>query len=288
MKIALGTVQFGLDYGIANNQGKVSANIAKNILMHAQLAGIDTLDTASVYGNSEEQLGEIGVKDWRIITKLSNVPNLCDDISLWVRGQVFKSIQRLKVRSIAGLLLHDTGQLTGPHGQQIWSALKTLKDEGVIEKIGFSIYHPNDLEILWGSYRPDIVQAPYNIFDRRLEQSGWLQIMSDSRVEIHIRSVFLQGLLLMDEDSRPIKFNRWSYSFGLLEKWIKENNTTALQACLSLPLNDDRINRIVIGVDNTQQLKSILVEGNINTPVPPLSLCLDDVDLINPSHWNSL
>ena len=288
MKIALGTVQFGLDYGIANNQGKVNTNIAKNILMHAQLAGIDTLDTASVYGNSEEQLGEIGVKDWRIITKLSNLPNLCDDISLWVRGQVFKSIQRLKVRSIAGLLLHDTGQLTGLHGQQIWSALKTLKDEGVIEKIGFSIYHPNELEILWGSYRPDIVQAPYNIFDRRLEQSGWLQIMSDSRVEIHIRSVFLQGLLLMDEDSRPIKFNRWSYSFGLLEKWIKENNTTALQACLSLPLNDDRINRIVIGVDNTQQLKSILVESNLNTPVPPLSLCLDDVDLINPSHWNSL
>ena len=132
------------------------------------------------------------------------------------------------------------------------------------------------------------MQAPYNIFDRRLEQSGWLQIMSNSRVEIHIRSVFLQGLLLMDEDSRPIKFNRWSYSFGLLEKWIKENNTTALQACLSLPLNDDRINRIVIGVDNTQQLKSILFGGDINTPVPPLSLCLDDVDLINPSHWNSL
>ena len=288
MKIALGTVQFGLDYGIANNQGKVSANIAKNILMHAQLAGIDTLDTASVYGNSEEQLGEIGVKDWRIITKLSNVPNLCDDISLWVREQVFESIQRLKVRSIAGLLLHDTGQLTGLHGQQIWSALKTLKDEGVIEKIGFSIYHPNDLEILWGSYRPDIVQAPYNIFDRRLEQSGWLQIMSDSRVEIHIRSVFLQGLLLMDKDSRPIKFNRWSYSFDLLEKWLKGNNTTALQACLSLPLNDDRINRIVIGIDNTQQLKSILVGGDVNTPAPPLSLCLDDVDLINPSHWNSL
>ena len=288
MKIALGTVQFGLDYGIANNQGKVSANIAKNILMHAQLAGIDTLDTASVYGNSEEQLGEIGVKDWRIITKLSNVPNLCDDISLWVREQVFESIQRLKVRSIAGLLLHDTGQLTGPHGQQIWSALKTLKDEGVIEKIGFSIYHPNELEILWESYRPDIVQAPYYIFDRRLEQSGWLQIMSDSRVEIHIRSVFLQGLLLMDKDSRPIKFNRWSYSFDLLEKWLKGNNTTALQACLSLPLNDDRINRIVIGVDNTQQLKSILVESDINAPVPPLSLCLDDVDLINPSHWNSL
>ena len=287
MKIALGTVQFGLDYGIANNQGKVNTNIVKNILMHAQLAGIDTLDTASVYGNSEEQLGEIGVKDWRIITKLSNVPNLCDDISLWVREQVFKSIQRLKVRSIAGLLLHDTGQLTGLHGQQIWSALKTLKDEGVIEKIGFSIYHPNELEILWGSYRPDIVQAPYNIFDRRLEQSGWLQIMSDYRVEIHIRSVFLQGLLLMDKDSRPIKFNRWSYSFDLLEKWLKGNNTTALQACLSLPLNDDRINRIVIGVDNTQQLKSILVESDINAPVPPLSLCLDDVDLINPSHWNS-
>jgi len=288
VKIALGTVQFGLDYGIANNQGKVNTSIVKNILMHAQLAGIDTLDTASVYGNSEEQLGEIGVKDWRIITKLSNVPNSCDDISLWVREQVFKSIQRLKVRSITGLLLHDTGQLTGLHGQQIWSALKTLKDEGVIEKIGFSIYHPNELEILWESYRPDIVQAPYNIFDRRLEQSGWLQIMSDYRVEIHIRSVFLQGLLLMDKDSRPIKFNRWSYSFALLEKWLKENNTTALQACLSLPLNDDRINRIVIGVDNTQQLKSILVESDINAPVPPLSLCLDDVDLINPSHWNSL
>jgi len=141
---------------------------------------------------------------------------------------------------------------------------------------------------LWESYKPDLVQAPYNIFDRRLEQSGWLQVMSDSHVEVHIRSVFLQGLLLMSRDSRPTKFNRWSYSFDLLEKWIKENNTTALQACLSLPLNDDRINKIVIGVDNTQQLQSILSRGGINTPVPPLSLCLKDVDLINPSHWNSL
>jgi aryl-alcohol dehydrogenase-like predicted oxidoreductase len=288
MKIALGTVQFGLNYGVANNQGKVNTDIVKNILIHAKLAGIDTLDTASIYGNSEDQLGEIGVKDWRIVTKLSNVPNICDDISLWVREQVFESMQRLKVRSIAGFLLHDTSQLIGPYGQQIWSALKVLKDEGVIEKIGFSIYNPNELEILWESYKPDLVQAPYNIFDRRLEQSGWLQVMSDSHVEVHIRSVFLQGLLLMSRDSRPTKFNRWSYSFDLLEKWIKENNTTALQACLSLPLNDDRINKIVIGVDNTQQLQSILSRGGINTPVPPLSLCLKDVDLINPSHWNSL
>ena len=111
MKLALGTVQFGLNYGIANLAGQVGLTEAQAILSHARKCGLDTLDTAVNYGDSEQRLGEIGVTDWQVISKLPALPEQCDDVATSVRNQVQASLERLRNTKLQGLLLHRPEQL---------------------------------------------------------------------------------------------------------------------------------------------------------------------------------
>jgi aryl-alcohol dehydrogenase-like predicted oxidoreductase len=287
MKLAMGTVQFGLPYGIANISGQIDKKTVSKLLYRAKEVGIDTLDTAISYGESEQCLGENGVEGWRIITKLPKVPNSCDNVIAWVEDQVSNSLARLNVTRLGGLLLHQPNQLLELNGKFIWSALQKIKENGIVEKIGFSIYKPEELDLLWPYFQPDLVQAPYNIVDRRLKTSGWLQKMTDLGVETHVRSVFLQGLLLMGENKRPKKFNRWARFWAEWDKWLYENGLTAQQACLGLVMTESNINKVVIGVDSLFQLEEIL--SNINTNIiqfPEMST--NDVNLIDPSRWGRL
>ena len=125
------------------------------------------------------------------------VPSGIEDCGAWVRGQVSGSLERLGVTQIDGLLLHRPQDLLGAHGQAYRQALQRLKLDGVIRAAGISIYRPDELDALWPVFRPDLVQAPFNVFDRRLETSGWLRRLSGEGVRVHTRSAFLQGLLLM-------------------------------------------------------------------------------------------
>jgi aryl-alcohol dehydrogenase-like predicted oxidoreductase len=288
VKLALGTVQFGLPYGVSNKSGQVDSNAVANILTHARSAGINTLDTAISYGASEQCLGEIGVDGWEIISKLPELPDSCADVSAWVRDQVKGSLLRLNVERLSGLLLHLPGQLLGSSGRELWVALQNLRNEGLFEKIGFSIYDPDELEALFPSYRPDLVQGPYNILDRRLATSGWLRRMNQEGVEVHVRSVFLQGLLLMSKSDRPRKFDRWSSVWSFWDDWLNEQGFTAIQTCLSFAMADENICKVIVGVDDLTQLKELLSSVDTLAKNFPQNLETDDRDLIIPSNWNSL
>lgn len=229
----------------------------------------------------------IGVDDWKIVSKLPEFPGI-GKIATWIEEQVHKSLKRLKVSRLKGLLLHRPNQLLEQEGKSLWRELQNLKKAGIIEKIGFSIYDPCELDILWPSYPPDLVQAPFNILDRRLLTSGWLKHMNDDGVEVHIRSVFLQGLLLMSDSDRPKKFDQWSNIWNIWNTWLHHKEITALQACLSFVMTEPYINRVIVGVENLQQLDEILCSTEINIQEYPQELETDDVNLINPSHWNSL
>ena len=284
-RLALGTVQFGIPYGISNQQGKVSLDAATEILNYAHIAGISTLDTAIAYGDSENRLGEIGVKDWRIISKLPEIPIATNDVLNWVRESVNGSLHRLKIPCLYGLLLHRPQQLLSNKGQEIYNALNLLKQEGLVDKIGISIYSPTELEELCNRFSFDLIQAPFNIFDRSLKQSGWLSRLKLGGVEVHVRSIFLQGLLLMNPANRPAYFNRWQPIWIEWEQWLYTNNLTALQACLSFVLSNPDIDRVVVGVDSLSQLQEILAATTIEVVKPPDKLCCDDPDLINPARW---
>jgi aryl-alcohol dehydrogenase-like predicted oxidoreductase len=287
-RIALGTVQFGLPYGIANKVGQVSRIEAKSILHHAYIHNIDTIDTAIGYGESEGCLGDVGVKDFRLITKLPSLPNGCEDIKEWVEEQLEASLSRLGVRKIYGLLLHQPEQLLGLNGNALYKALKSLKEEGLVKKIGISIYSPSELELLTNNFHFDLVQAPFNILDRRLFITGWLQRLKDSGVEIHTRSAFLQGLLLMNRVDIPPKFLPWNDILKKWHDWLDKNSVSALQVSLAFPLSFSQIDRVVVGVDSKSQLLQILSaeSDSMNTHVPNLSS--EDENLINPVNWSKL
>jgi len=284
-RLALGTVQFGIPYGISNQYGKVSLASATEILKYAYMTGIDTLDTAIAYGDSEHRLGQIGVGDWQVISKLPKILKETNDIQNWIKESVKKSLRQLQIPCLHGLLLHRPQQLLSSEGQEIFNALNWLKEEGLVNKIGISIYNCSELEDLCSRFSFNLVQAPFNIFDRSLKQSGWLYHLKDLGVEVHVRSIFLQGLLLMNPSNRPSYFDRWQPLWIEWERWLHTNNLTPLQACLNFVLSNPDIDRVVVGVDCISQLQQILAATTIQVVAPPDTLCCNDPDLINPARW---
>lgn len=284
-RIALGTVQFGIPYGIANKVGQVAREEAKAMLQVAGAAGIDTIDTAIAYGDSEACLGAVGTKGFKLITKLPSVPDDCADVGIWVDQQFQSSIARLGVTAIYGLLLHRPEQLLGPNGTALYRALQVLKDAGKVERLGVSIYSPSELDALIPQYRLDLVQVPFNLVDQRLYRTDCLHRLKDSGVEVHTRSVFLQGLLLMANADMPPKFAPWNDLWCRWQQWLADHEMSAVQACLAFPMSFPEIDRVVVGADSVSQLTQILdLTKSLATYRLPDLRC-DDESLINPGKW---
>jgi aryl-alcohol dehydrogenase-like predicted oxidoreductase len=285
-RIALGTVQLGLPYGIANRSGKIGLPQAAAILEMAWREGVDTLDTAAAYGDSEAVLGTVGVPGWRIVSKLPPDRDAFESPFTWVEKSVATSLRRLGVDKLHGLLLHRSGQLLETEGESLYEALTGLREQGLVDKIGYSIYAPEELDALFRRFPPDLVQAPFNVIDRRLATSGWLHRLQQEGVELHVRSVFLQGLLLMDAARRPPYFRQWGALFEAWDLWLAHSGLDPLQACLGFVLARPEIGRIVVGVDSVSHLEQIL-SGVPVGPVEqvPSNLSATDQALINPSSW---
>lgn len=287
-KLALGTVQFGLDYGVANTAGRINIEMADAILRTAHLLGMDTLDTAISYGDSESVLGGLGVQAWKVVSKLPAVPESCPDVAHWVRSQLNQSLKRLGLQRMHGLLLHRPGQLLERVGADLYAALQSLKTEGLVGKVGVSVYGPAELDALWSKYKLDLVQAPLNIVDRSLVDSGWASRLKDSDVEVHTRSAFLQGLLLMPADKRPYRFNRWSDLWKEWDRWLLATGFTPLQACVRYISSLNAIDRMVVGVDTVTQLNEVVSAGDGVLDSLPAFKPLRDERLINPACWYQL
>ncbi|HEY2345026.1 MAG TPA: aldo/keto reductase [Xanthomonadaceae bacterium] len=285
-RLALGTAQFGLPYGISNTGGQVSRVKGAALLSLAARSGMDTLDTAIAYGESESRLGKLGVPDWKVITKLPALPDGVGSVAGWVDEHVSGSLSRLRIQRLHGLLLHRPEQLLAADGKALHRALLDQRDRGRVGKIGVSIYGPDELDNLPASMRFDIVQAPLNILDRRMLQSGWARRLSDSGCEFHARSIFLQGLLLMSPAARPARFDRWEPLWRIWDDWLDATGTTALQACLQFAIRIPEVGKVVVGVDSAAHLGGILEAASSDAPPPlPEGFATDDLALLNPALW---
>jgi aryl-alcohol dehydrogenase-like predicted oxidoreductase len=282
-QLALGAVQFGMAYGIANEAGQIGAEETRRIVTCARSSGFDTLDTAIAYGDSEQRLGDIGVSEWRVVTKLPPLPNGERDIRRWVLDSIRGSLQRLRVDRLAGLLLHRSADLADSDAI-LYAALLETKQRGLVEKIGISIYDPSELEVM-SRFRLDLVQAPFNVLDRRLTSSGWLSRLQDNGVEVHARSVFLQGLLLMPPKRRPATFDRWSSLWRRWDDWLLTAGYTALDASLGFVLATSGIDRVIVGVDSIAQLRQVVAASNTIVRSVPDDLSTTDLELISPNLW---
>ena len=224
------------------------------------------------------------MRDWRVVTKLPAVPKDVDDVGRWVLDAMCGSLSRLNVERVYGLLLHRAQDLA-ERGHALHAALVAARTRGLATKIGVSIYDPSELEPL-SHFALDLVQAPYNVVDRRLAVSGWLARLCSAGVEVHVRSVFLQGLLLLPPSRRPTTFAQWSALWTRWDGWLKESGLTALQASLGFALATPGIDRVIVGVDSVTQLEDIIAAAGVAVPATPADLVSTDLELISPNRWS--
>lgn len=289
MKLTIGSAQFGLPYGISNVAGQVSFHEVEKILNLARRHNVDMVDTAIAYGDSELVLGSVGVKDFKVITKLPVLPDDSADFTGWVEKHIEESLIRLNKSSVHGLLVHHAESLEGSDGEKLGLALDKIKSSGLVEKVGVSIYQPSVLDKIMENAPIDIVQSPFNVVDMSIISSGWLDKLYEAGVEVHVRSIFMQGLMLMDRSSIPDKFNRWS---ALWDHWHENLSTYGLDAlseCISFVNSFSKFSRMVVGIESAVQLQQVLDAIDLRTnPIDWTQMACDDDLLINPSNWSQL
>lgn len=282
MRLALGTVQFGLNYGVSNNTGQVDEKSALNIINLAGDNNIDTLDTAIAYGDSEKIVGNITQKTnktFNIITKLttSKVES--------IRTQIESSMSRLQTEHIYGVMLHSADDLINNGSLRTYQELMQLKKEGVCKKIGVSVYSPEQLSYILKHYNIDIVQIPLNILDQKFNKPELIEQLKAKKIEVHARSLFLQGLLLMDVENVPPYFSPFKQHLLKLHVFCKENSLTQLEACISFAKSISFVDKFVIGVSSLNELSQILNISNKAIPLDFADFSVTNEALINPSLW---
>jgi aryl-alcohol dehydrogenase-like predicted oxidoreductase len=297
-RLVLGTVQFGLPYGVANVHGQMPREEAAEILALGAKVGLSILDTAIGYGESELVLGDIGIQAWRVITKLPKIPADCKNVQGWVREQVESSLKRMRIGALYALMLHRPVDLLGPQGPRLLKEIQRLKEEKIVSEIGISIYSPSELDLLMNAASFDMVQAPFNILDRSLLKNAHLARLRARGTKVHLRSIFLQGLLLLDQIRQSEKFPKWSSLWAGLSKYFTESQLSPVEVCLRFAFEAVDSDGVLVGVDSLSHFQQIIgIVGSIpdcsriarghenGLPVMPAEFDCEDADLINPSRW---
>lgn len=277
--LGLGTVQFGLSYGPA--RAPIRAPDVGRILVRAAAAGVTVLDTAPSYGQSERVLGEQLPRQhgFRLVTK--TVPGTDD-----VVGDLRSSLRLLAVEAVDGLLVHAPDDLLGPRAGRVWAALCEVRELGLAAKIGVSVYHPRQAEGILARFSVDMIQAPFNVFDQRLRTSGLLGKLQSIGVEVHARSVFLQGRLLDRPEQLPAHLSELRDPLAVFRRMAHERGLDPLAAALGFVRQTPGIDVALVGIDTPAQLDQIL--GRAGRDVEPAvfgSLAVEDERLVDPSRW---
>mgnify|MGYP004001347409 CR=1 FL=1 len=290
--LALGSVQFGLDYGVANETGKTSASEVKGIMSLAHEFGIKVIDTAAMYGESETVIGEQSPPDssFRYVTKtvaLHGQKITPENLEV-VRVGFDRSLQRLRQHSVYGLLIHHCRDLLAPGGRRLFDLIHGLKEDGKVEKIGVSAYDEEELQRILGKFPIDIVQIPINAFDQRLIQSGTTNRLKYLGVEIHARSIFLQGLMLMEAGALPPFFLPVDRHIEKYQDWLRSMDMTPLEGAVRFVQQQTDIDQVVVGVCDALQLEAVrsaFSKTENMTVIDYSRFAIDDETYVNPSNW---
>lgn len=294
-KLSLGTVQFGLDYGINNFNGKPTREKSLALLEYAWQNGVRTFDTAYAYGDAEEILGEfiktrnLGT-EIKVITKLK--PNILSErpgtTAEVIEGNLRESLKRLGRDYVDGYLLHTPGYI---HEPKVVAALKKIKKQGLAKNIGVSIYELDDAIYVAGLPEIDYIQIPYSIFDQRLDNKVFWNLTKKNKITVFARTAFLQGLLFMPQEKIPKHLGKVKFYLRKLDKIIRKYYLTRQQAALLFSYYNKNIKYVVFGVDNINQLTEDLQIVNYS---PDCGECIHDLknefrdiekSIIFPSLW---
>jgi len=284
MRLVLGSVQFGMNYGILKNK-KINFCELKKIKNLSIKSKIRFIDTASSYGKSEALIAKSKLSSLNVITKikLPKIKNL--NIKNWIDKEINKSLTELKISRVYAILIHDYKDLLGVRGKKYLYFLQKLKKKKIIKKIGLSIYSHVEIKKIWKFWKPDIVQVPFNVIDNRILSSGWLEILKRFKIKIFARSIFLQGLLINKHDN--LKFNKkHKMVLNRFKQWCFQSKISPVKACLHFVKQFKNIDYLIVGLNNYKHLKQIIDCYNEHQLKIPKIFSTNDLNLIDPRRWS--
>ena len=284
-KLILGTAQFGKNYGITNAK-QISSSEVKSLLDYAKDNKLNQLDTANSYGDSEKLIGKNNNKYFNISTKLSCPSSIQNFNKKLLFDQVDISLNKVKTDMFETLFVHNAKEFINDSKNDFYKNLLCLKDMKKTKKIGVSVYDPLEVYKLLDIYDIDVIQLPLNLFDQRFIDEKIIHYLEKKGVEIHIRSIFLQGVLLSSRSTLPKYFEKWNEKFHLYYHWLTVNNIDPISACINFVYNKFSNFKIIIGVNSKKDLVQIISNYKKCNPINTNMLKNDDPELIDPRKWN--
>ncbi len=288
-KLILGTVQFGLDYGINNTKGKPNKAEVFELLDYAFQSGIQCLDTADAYGNATDLIGDYHQKrphQFNIITKF-NSKNIGLDKSVF--PLIEKTLERLQVATLYGYLFHSFDDYQ--NHKYLLDQLKEIKAKGIIKHLGVSVYTNDQLEsVINDDDAIDIIQVPYNLLDNHTQRGALLKLAKEKHKIIHTRSAFLQGLFFKSISTLPTTLLPLKKDLKLIQKTASNQAVDMATLALNYCISNTLINGVLIGVDSIEQLKNNISTLKVSLPKQVINnidtIAVAHPELLNPTNWS--
>lgn len=281
MKLAIGTAQFGFNYGL--NKKKIKISEIKNIEKVLKKNSLKYFDTAINYGVSEKILGSLKIEK-KIITKIKLPNNKPKNLKHWFEKKIKQSLKKLEVKTLYGLLIHDVTDILGKKNEFLGIILEAKKKK-LISKVGISVYDTKEVDKILKTWKPDIIQFPSNIFDQRFLNIKLLKQLKKFNVEIYVRSCFLQGILLGKTLKRGGPKSQKLFLNFL--SWCSFNKINQVTACLHFIKKYEYIDYLIVGFDNTSHLKEIINSFNKELIFVPNIFNNNEQKLIDPRKWSA-
>lgn len=282
-KLGLGSAQFGLDQTTLI-RGRAPKAEARDILDIAARAQLPVLDVDGHSGVAEAALGEVLPRPTPFRVSISTVrPDRGPD---YVEAEARATLRRLGVEQADAILVPCAADLFGPHGMALWNRLKAMKDAGLTRKIGVSVFASDDPLGVARRFRPDIVQAPASLLDQRLLIDGTLAALAGIGVEVHLRSIFLNGLLFLPPDRAPTHLKAAASRISRARRLIAEGRSDPLQAALGFALSRVEAATVLVGVTSAAELSAVIAAAS--SPPPDLDwdeMAIDDPIALDPRAW---
>ena len=281
-KLGLAAAQFGLDYAAASHRGRSPEAEVGDMLQIAARSGVGLLDTV-LSGRAERAIGQLTPRPcpFRLVVKTAR----CDRGPDFVEAEARASLARLGVERAYALLIEQAGDLFSPYGPALWERMKKLRDEGLFDRIGVSVYASDDPVGVARRFRPDIIQAPASLLDQRLIVNGALAELAEMGIEVQLRSIFLQGLLFLPPDRVPAPLQSAARGLSRVRRMIAEGRSDPLQAALGFALARPEATTVIVGVNTASELQAVVAAA----ASPPPDLDWDEMALEDPvaldSRW---
>lgn len=284
-KLIIGSANFGLNYGIKNNFNKLSFEKIKKILKYAEKNKIQMIDTASSYGDAELKIGKAKLKNFKYISKVKITKKKNKDIKKEISRQFNKTLKNLNKKKIYAILIHNLLRLNNYQLKSAFEFLHLLKKNKKISKLGFSTYGDYKIKFILSRFSVDIIQTSLNVLDNRAFSKELLKLYKRKKIKIHVRSIFLQGLLISQKLNVPKKIkSEWDKNKKIWFDYCNEKKFDPIKLAVNYVLKKKNVDKIILGFDLKDQLVNIL--NMKNKKIKFTNLNFKKIDkIINPYLW---